>query len=308
MSATREAGWYHLKGDPPGTTRRWNGYEWIGSPIDAPSEPEAQLGAIAVKFYRLSGVARISGWLAAVSMTALAAVFLIGTARFFGAAERLRLDDPRVGVIERLQVDEPVVHFRDLTQLLDGLVVPAAIAAVLMFIGGVTFSYWLISAGKATGVRPKRTYSNRQRVLGLLCVLLLVAVILVRNLALTLAVVVAPVLALRTVVRRRQGTRPTRSRRTIILSTVLGLAAVSSTDPRTGIVQLSPKKIKAWWLLWWGPLIAGLFGGYAIASAGSVELTTMTSAFQAAGILLVLQAISALLIASTIVQVTRRLS
>ncbi len=32
-------GWYHAEGDPPGTSRFWNGEEWIGEPIAARPAP-----------------------------------------------------------------------------------------------------------------------------------------------------------------------------------------------------------------------------------------------------------------------------
>lgn len=39
---TNEAGWYHVAGDPPGTVRRWNGFEWIGFPQPDPRIPQAR--------------------------------------------------------------------------------------------------------------------------------------------------------------------------------------------------------------------------------------------------------------------------
>lgn len=31
-----EAGWYYAEGDPPGTTRYWDGTQWVGDPVHTP--------------------------------------------------------------------------------------------------------------------------------------------------------------------------------------------------------------------------------------------------------------------------------
>ncbi len=41
------AGWYHAEGDPPGTTRYWDGIQWQGGPQAAPvAQPGGNVGAM----------------------------------------------------------------------------------------------------------------------------------------------------------------------------------------------------------------------------------------------------------------------
>lgn len=40
-----DPGWYAAEGDPPGTTRYWDGAQWIGEPVAAPAAPAASPAA-----------------------------------------------------------------------------------------------------------------------------------------------------------------------------------------------------------------------------------------------------------------------
>ncbi|MCC7365039.1 MAG: DUF805 domain-containing protein [Dehalococcoidia bacterium] len=61
--------WYHAEGDPDGTTRYWNGTEWVGGPVSAPipagtgrsdystgtASPPAETGISLDRFFSPSG-------------------------------------------------------------------------------------------------------------------------------------------------------------------------------------------------------------------------------------------------------------
>jgi uncharacterized RDD family membrane protein YckC len=55
------SGWYHAKGDPPGTTRFWDGSDWKGEPHDAPSE-ETTGSSLAVVSPAVRAAGRIIDW------------------------------------------------------------------------------------------------------------------------------------------------------------------------------------------------------------------------------------------------------
>lgn len=41
------AGWYHAEGDPPGTTRYWDGSQWIGEPVAPPATSPGSRSSLA---------------------------------------------------------------------------------------------------------------------------------------------------------------------------------------------------------------------------------------------------------------------
>ena len=41
-----DPGWYAAEGDPPGTTRYWDGAQWVGEPVVAPVASPASHGAV----------------------------------------------------------------------------------------------------------------------------------------------------------------------------------------------------------------------------------------------------------------------
>lgn len=69
------AGWYYAQGDPAGTTRYWDGTQWIGDPVPTPpTGPMGPAGAPASALNLASPGARIGGRLIDVIIISIIAI------------------------------------------------------------------------------------------------------------------------------------------------------------------------------------------------------------------------------------------
>lgn len=71
-------GWYNAEGDPPGTTRYWDGERWVGDPVQTPAAPPGgTYGGVAAAGLRLAGPgARIGARLIDFVIIAILAIAL----------------------------------------------------------------------------------------------------------------------------------------------------------------------------------------------------------------------------------------
>ena len=103
------------------------------------------------------------------------------------------------------------------------------------------------------------------------------------------------------------GAAATPGRNRSMFGVVSDTATASSLDPETGVAETGPIKIMVWWALWWTPLLIArpLWAGVWV--AGPLQVGALATVLQLSSVLMILEAVSLLCIATTVGQITTRL-
>ena len=80
----------------------------------------------------------------------------------------------------------------------------------------------------------------------------------------------------------------------------------SSVNPQTGLSEIGPLKILAWWALWWGPALLGVLSWLWVFLTGPLTANSLHSVVQLNAILLALEVVSLLCIITTVAQISTR--
>jgi len=297
------AGWYHYQGDPPGTVRRWNGLEWIGSPIREPSAEDLAAGGFAPTEYAAAQQSRVGSAHhhtvrrlgAGGQALGLTTIMVLG-----GFAALLGFTALRVF---RAAADLPTSRRIDAGEIFDyiaGSDVLATGIVLAVIVTAATFMPWIRSAAKAAQIRTYHAgrYRAKDRKKGKIELAVLIFL---------LGPAFLGYLVLKSWVNDVGGASASNQSRGL-LGVVLDTAMVSSIDPRTGLSKISPITIMLWWVLWWGPLMVStvtLVGGWIL---GPLEADTLRTIVQAHGLLLALEALSLVCLMATVAQINSRLS
>lgn len=285
MAERGTAGWFYVDGDPAGTVRRWNGYEWIGFPTLDPALGY-QGGAT-----RASRLSRRGAWLARTAMATLAvlgSLFAYAAWQIFRGLEQTGFESPLGSEIRSGDASSYVDNL--------GLIVTAIAIAVVVC--AITFIPWLREIAPLAGAnRRRRTRGSTTKPKRSTAAIVL---------QVWLFGLLAPLFwGLRAIGRGIAGSATGGGGGIFELVQDSAMWA-GSTDH--GPSDISPIKIMAWWFLWWLPLVVMLGAWIRLGWISPVAASTMRTTLQLTGIMLVLEVISVLCIMTTITQITNRLA
>lgn len=154
---TAQKGWYYYEGDPVGTVRLWDGYQWIGSPTTPPPEYVHPGGDIATASAAYRPPARRLPNQVALAPFALgAALGLLLTMTFVGLAfVEVRREAAKTGDLARASGDDSLLVAPFSAPTMQLLFVAA-------FAGGALFLAWVWRANANLGMKVTAKRNSRR--------------------------------------------------------------------------------------------------------------------------------------------------